>query len=238
MRPTFDFQIQEDCTSCVWRKQRLFCSVSGATLQRLQGITLLDIYPAGKVLYAEGQPVEGVYILCNGRAKITTASEHGNTIILKIALAGEALGLEAALSNRLHRETAELLDSCQVKFISRDKLISYFLEDNQAALKAAAQINLNCDAAREQIRRIGFSISGTQKLAQLLMVWAHQSNCGRIGISFTVPYTHEEIAQMIGSTRETVTRVLTKFKRNKTIEIQGSTFTVKDLRQLAGFAGH
>jgi len=236
MRPPFQFQVQDDCNTCAWRKQRLFCSVSGTALQQLQSITLLDVYPAGKVLYSEGQPVEGVYILCNGRAKISTTSEHGSAIILKIALAGEALGLDAALGNRPHRERAELLDSCQVRFIPRRKMVAYFLENNQGALKAALQMNLDYDAAREQIRRMGFSSSGTQKLAHLLMVWARQSNGGSAKTSFTVPYTHEELAQMIGSTRETVTRVLTKFRHNNTIEVQGKTFTVTDVRQLADFA--
>lgn len=206
-------------------------------MQQLQRIALLDIHAAGGVLFAEGQAAEGVHILCNGRAKISTTSERGGKIILRISLAGEALGLEAVLSGRPHHETAELLVSCQVKFIPKTKLINFFLEDSQAALKAASQINLNYEAAREQIRRMGFSISGTQKLAHLLTLWAHQSDCGRIDISFTVPYTHEEMAQMIGSTRETVTRVLNKFKQNKTIEIQGSTLTVKDMRQLESFAG-
>jgi CRP/FNR family transcriptional regulator len=202
-------------------------------LKQLQRFALLDIHPAGKVLYAEGQPVEGVYILCNGRAKISTTSERGSVIILKIALAGEALGLEAALMNRLHRETAELLDSCQVKFIAREKLLPYFFENPQVALKAALQVSLNCDAAREQVRRLGFSISGTQKLAHLLMLWANQSNCGRTELSFTVPYTHEEIAQMIGSTRETVTRALIRFRSNGVIAIQNNTFIVRDMERLA-----
>lgn len=236
MRPPFQFQVQDNCNTCAWRKQRLFCSLSGKALEQLQRIALLDLHPAGKVLYAEGQPVEGVYILCNGRAKVSTTSERGSVIILKIALPGEALGLEAALMNRLHRETAELLDACQVKFVPREKLVSYFVENTQAALKAALQMNLNYDSAREQVCRMGFSSSGTQKLAHLLMVWARQSSCGRVKTSFTVPYTHEELAQMIGSTRETVTRVLTKFRQNRMLEVEGKTFTVTDVRQLADFA--
>ena len=115
-------------------------------------------------------------------------------------------------------------------------MVYFFVENTQAALKAALQMNLNYDSAREQVCRMGFSSSGTQKLAHLLMVWARQSSCGRVKTSFTVPYTHEELAQMIGSTRETVTRVLTKFRQNRMLEVEGKTFTVTDVRQLADFA--
>lgn len=231
------FPIQDDCSRCLWRKQRLFCSVSGTALRQLQQIALLNIYEAEKVLYTEGRPAEGVYILCNGRAKIYTTSESGKTIIFKIASPGEVLGLDAVLNDGVHRETVELLDTCQVKFISKSQLIGYLVADSQAALKAVAQLNANHRAAREQIRCIGLSMSGTEKVARLLMVWAHQSGGGRVGISFTIPYTHEEIAQMIGSTRETVTRVFTKFKQQKAIEICHSRCVVKDFRSLAHFAG-
>lgn len=206
-------------------------------MEQLQRIALVDLYPAGKVLYSEGQPVKGAYILCNGRAKISVTSGNGDILILRVALPGEAVGLDAALMNRPYRETAELLDSCQVRFISRERLASYFLSNAQAALKAALQMNLNYDAAQEQIRSLVFSGSATQKLAQLLMLWAPPPNCGRTEPSFTVPYTHEEIAQMIGSRRETVTRVFTKFKQNNAIEVHHRTFIVKDFKQLAHLAG-
>jgi CRP/FNR family cyclic AMP-dependent transcriptional regulator len=198
----------------------------------------MAVYPTGKVLYAEGQPAKGVFILCNGRAKTSTASGRGSLMILKIAQAGEALGLEATLANLLHQETAQLLEPCQVKFIPKKELRRYLFGNADAALKTALQIADDCNSAREQVRRIGFSISGTQKLAQLLMMWADESKCKHAHEStFIVPYTHEELAQMIGCTRETVTRVLNKFRQNNVIEIQARTFVVKDLKQLARFTG-
>jgi len=104
-------------------------------------------------------------------------------------------------------------------------------------LKTTLQMTADYNSAREQIRRLGFSMSGTQKLAQLLIEWANRTTSKRTGEStFTVPYTHEEIAHMIGSARETVTRVLMKFRARKVIEIQGKTFFVKDTERLAEFA--
>jgi CRP/FNR family transcriptional regulator len=231
-------EVQDDCQTCRWRTSRFFCGVSGTALRHLQRIAALEFHPAGAVLYAEAQLPKGVYILCNGRAKISTTSSRGKIIILKIAQPGEVLGLGAALAQRPHEETATLLDSCQLKFIPKRELSSYLSGNASASLKSALQVNGDCDAAREQIRRISSSISGRQKLAQLLISWNHEASFHDDSQGVVpVPYTHEEIAQMIGSTRETVTRALNRFRKERAIEVRSGTFMVKDLKRLAQFGG-
>jgi CRP/FNR family cyclic AMP-dependent transcriptional regulator len=191
----------------------------------------------GRILYSEGEPARGIFILCNGRAKVSIASGRGSVVILSIAQAGEALGLAAVLSNHPNRDTAQVLDACQVKFIPKQQLKPFLFGHAPMTLKTTLQMTADYNSAREQIRRLGFSMSGTQKLAQLLIEWANRTTSKRTGEStFTVPYTHEEIAHMIGSARETVTRVLMKFRARKVIEIQGKTFFVKDTERLAEFA--
>lgn len=185
-------------------------------------------------MYREGEPAEGVFILCNGRVKLSIASGRGNVMILKIAQAGEALGLTAVLSQGPHQETAELLECCQVKLIPKEHVSSHLSGNASMAFKMLLQMSNDYNSAREQIRRLGFSISGTQKLARLLLEWAnHGGNPQARESIFTVPYTHEEIAHMIGTTRETVTRALMKFRTRKVLEVQGKTFIVRDLEKLA-----
>lgn len=238
MKSPYGFEIQENCVVCPFRTTREFCNVSPAALQQLQNLKFTSIYPAGTLLYIEGQAPRGAFILCNGRAKISTSSKQGKVIILKVAQAGEVLGLEASLANRPYEETAELLDSCQVNFIPTKQLIRYLAENSEAALKAAVQLTTDCRAAQEGIRCIGLSGCVEEKLARLLLAWvatAHEHH--KDEKRFKVPYKHEEIAQMIGSTRETVTRILGALKKKKVIEIKGATLIVKDparLKQLAG----
>jgi CRP/FNR family transcriptional regulator, cyclic AMP receptor protein len=124
-----------------------------------------------------------------------------------------------------------------VNFLSNSDFVRYISEHSDAALKAAVQLTENCHAAQEEIRCIGLSTSVEEKIARLLMGWAESSHSAGCEPSFKVPYKHEEIAQMIGSTRETVTRILGNLKRKKVIEIRGATLVVRDqprLKQLAG----
>ena len=238
MRSRSNLDMQANCLTCPWRQHRSFCNVSGAALQHLQGIARTVLCDKGKVLYSEGEPADGIFILCSGRAKVSIASRRGTMMILKVAQAGEALGLAAVLSDHPHQDTAQLLDACQAKFIPKQQLKPFLFGYAPMALKTAQQISTDYNSAREQIRRLGFSMSGTQKLARLLIEWANRAGSKRTRERmFMVPYTHEEIAHMIASTRETVTRVLMKFRARKVIEIQGKIFVIKDMERLAGFAG-
>jgi len=196
-------------------------------------MALRKTHDARTVLYREGQAPAGLFILCDGRAKISVSSERGNVVIVKVAEAGEALGLEAVLANRPHEETAELLGSCQVKFVAKEKALAFLNAHSAAALKAASQLNANCRTAREQIRHIGLSVSGRERLTRLLITWANAGESRQPWEKIVkAPFTHLEIAQMVGSTRETVTRALSNLRRTGVLEVRGKTFIVKNVEKL------
>jgi CRP/FNR family transcriptional regulator len=237
MRKTNGFAIQENCLTCQWRQKKRFCGLSPEGLGHLQQIALLGMHHAGAVLYREGQIPNGVFILCNGRAKISISSSRGSVVIVKMAEPGEMLGLESVLGNRPHEETAELMDSCQVKFVDKQELLGYLASHGEAAVKAALQLNVNCQSAREQIRHMGFSVSGGEKLARLLFKWLNDRRNGELQERvLSTSFTHEEIAQMVGSTRETITRALNHLKRKEVLEVRGKTLIVKDVEELERLA--
>ena len=237
MRSSDGVETQENCLACKWREKHSFCNIQGAALRWLQRIAQVEVHSAGAILFREGQDARGVFILCNGCAKISTVSKRGNVIILNIAQPGEVLGIEGTVGNRTCQVTAELLDSCQVKFIPQKEFTRFLTEYPQVAIHAVLQLTGNCDAARERLRLVGSSISGEHKLSQLLEIWAEQAtNSNGSGSAFPVPFTHEEIAQMIGSTRETVTRVLSELKRNQVIEVRPRKFIVRDMERLRDLA--
>jgi len=95
----YHFQIVEDCLKCSFREQSLFCDLPREALIRLQGIKATSVYPKGALLCLEGQSPRGIFILCTGRAKLSTTSSEGKSMILRVAEPGEVLGLTAAVSS-------------------------------------------------------------------------------------------------------------------------------------------
>jgi CRP/FNR family transcriptional regulator, cyclic AMP receptor protein len=125
---SYNFQFIEDCLKCTLHEERLFRSLSGETLRRLQNIKATSVYPKGAMLCLEGQPPRGVFVLCTGRAKLSTTSSEGKTVILRIAGPGEFLGLTAAISGTPYEASVETLEPSQANFISQADFVRFLQE--------------------------------------------------------------------------------------------------------------
>jgi CRP/FNR family transcriptional regulator len=111
----------------------------------------------GTLLFAEGRPSRGVYLLCEGRAKLSICSESGKRLLLRVAGPGEVLGLGASLSGEAYEVTAELLDTAQVVFVKRKDLLK-FLRDNPAiCMDVVRRLSDNLHGAYERVRSIGLN---------------------------------------------------------------------------------
>jgi CRP/FNR family transcriptional regulator len=168
-------------------------------------------------------------MICSGRVKLSTCSSEGKAIITRIAEGGEVLGLSAAVSGKPYMVTAETLMPCQVNFIKRDDFLSFLKDNGAACLRVAEHLSNNYHYAFEQVRSLGLSHSAAEKLAKLMLEWAAKSgrNTDK-GITVKLTLTHEEIAQLIGTSRETVTRLLGLFKQKQLIQVKGSTLTIRN----------
>jgi CRP/FNR family cyclic AMP-dependent transcriptional regulator len=226
MGTPYGIQISEDCLLCKLRTSSFFCQLPKPALQELEKIKYASAYPHGAVLFVEGQAPRGVYVICSGRVKLTTTSRDGKTLILRIAEPGEVLGLHATVSGRPYELTGETLQPCQLDFLRRDDFLRFLQNHADACLNAAQHLSRNCQSAYEMIRSLGLSHSVGEKLARLLLEWASEGDHTKEGIRIKVSLTHEEIAQLIGTSRETVTRVLSEFREKKFAQLRGSTLLI------------
>jgi CRP/FNR family cyclic AMP-dependent transcriptional regulator len=228
MRSPYGLQIIESCVTCPHKESRLFCNLAPAAVQRLSEITASATYPKGATLFVEGQPSRGVFILCTGHVKLSTSSAVGKTLILRISEPGDLLGLPATISGRDYEVTADVIEPTQANFISKTDFLNFLREHGEAALRVAQELSETYQTAFAEMRTIGLSHSAREKLARFILDWSahHPSDNG--AIKFNLTLTHEEIAQMIGASRETVTRLFADFKKNDLLQIKGSSVTLKN----------
>jgi CRP/FNR family transcriptional regulator len=232
MRSPYGLQIIENCVTCPHKESRLFCNLAPVALQRLSEITAAATYPKGATLFVEGQASRGVFILCAGHVKLSTSSSDGRTLILRICEPGDLLGLPATISGRPYEVTADVIEPTQANFISRTDFLNFLRDHGEAALRVAQELSETYQTAFAEMRTIGLSHSAREKLARFILDWSAHHPSGNGAIKFNLTLTHEEIAQMIGASRETVTRILADFKRNNFLQIKGSGVTIKDKRGL------
>ena len=168
-------------------------------------------------------------MLCTGRVKLLAGSANGKAIITHVAEAGEVLGLSAVVAGTAYEATAETLEPCQVNFIKRDDFLKFLTQESEACLRVAQHLNNAYRFASEQVRSLGLSRSVAERLANLILSWGERDGKQTDrGISLKLTLTHEEIAQSIGSSRETVTRLLSDLKKKQIILLKGSTLIIRD----------
>lgn len=228
MRAPYGLEIIESCMSCPHREDRLFCNLPPAAVQRLAAITSPSSYPKRATLFVEGQTPRGVFILCSGRVKLSTSSADGKALIVRIAQSGEVLGLPATVTGKSYELTADVIEPTQANFISRVDFLAFLREYGEAALRVAQQLGETYHSAIAEMRTIGLSHSVAEKLARFLLDLSADHDSGKGEIKVTLTLTHEEISQMIGASRETVTRLFGEFKKRQLLQIKGSTLIIKN----------
>jgi CRP/FNR family transcriptional regulator, cyclic AMP receptor protein len=213
-----------------------YSGLSDVTFNELQKVEHTASFPAGAIIFMEGQPARGVYILRQGRVKLQTANSDGRILILKIAKPGEALGLNSVITGKPHDLTAEILQPAELAFITRADFLKCITEHGDACLHFASHLSRDCHAAYDLARSIGLSQSVSERLARFLLDWSSNWPAMDGAVRVKLALTHEEIAQLIGASRETVTRTLSEFKRQRTIELNGSTLILKNKPALEDLA--
>jgi CRP/FNR family transcriptional regulator len=232
-------EIVESCLTCKLRADRIFCDLPASALQTFDGIKYANAYPQEAVLFVEGQMPRGIFVLCKGTVKLSINSPNGRTMIVKLAEPGEALGLSATISGKPYEVTAETIDPCQVNFVKRDDFLRLLKDDVEACFKVAERLSEKYHNACQEVRRLGLSHSAAEKLATLLLEWSSKNGeSSKPEPRLKLRLTHEEIAQMIGTSRETVTRVFADMKRRQIVQSKGSTLLIRNTGALREIANH
>ena len=228
-------ELVENCLTCNLCSEGFFCRLPKADMEAFQEIKFTLAYPAGATLFVEGQTCRGVYILCKGRVKLSTTSSAGQTLILKIAQPGEVLGLTATISRVPHLTTAETGQPCRLNFVQWDDFLKFLTAHPEANMQAAIHLSRECQQAYQHLRSFVMR-SAPQRIAHLILDWSHEDAAMASTHGIKVALAHEEIGQIIGMSRETVTRTLADFRKQRIAELHGSTLLIQNSSALQELA--
>jgi len=232
-------EIVESCLTCKLRAERIFCDLPARALQTFESIKYATAYPQRAVLFVQGQLPCGVFVLCKGSVKLSINSPNGRTRIVKLAEPGEVLGLSATISGKPYNMTAETIDPCQVNFVKRDDFLRFLKDDVEACFKVAEELSDKYHNACEEVCSLGLSHSAAEKLAKLLLEWSSKNGeSAKEEPRLKLRLTQEEIAQMIGTSRETVARLFAQMKKRQIVQSKGSILVIRNTAALHEIADH
>ena len=157
-------------------------------------------------------------------------------LVLKTAQPGEILGLSAMISGEAYEITAETVGPCLVNFVERDGLLRLMERNGELGLRSALAVSREFQSAYRDIHELVLARSSSGKLARLLLSWMERGSDSTQEIRIHAPVTHEEMAQRIGASRETVTRLLSDLRKKDFITLEGSTLVIKNRTALQALA--
>jgi len=232
-RTPYGLEIIQSCLACPVQEESLFCRLGPEALRELNAIRQTSVYPKGALLFVEGQPCRGLFVLCSGHAKLTASSPRGRSVIVRIAKAGEVLGLSAVISNTPYEVSAETLEPAEVNFLSREDFLHFLQEFGEVSVRVAQHLGMELLRVHNQLSRIALGPTARAKLASVLLDWGWSETSQEGGkLEFHLRLSHEEIGALIGSSRETVTRLLSDFRRRGLVKTKGTLVSVPDPEKL------
>ncbi len=191
----------------------------------------------GFVLFSEGEKALGVYVVWEGRVKVSIGSDNGKSLILTLAGRGAVLGLPEIILGLPYAATAEVVEATKASFLSRDDLLRRLRDTEAAAYTAAENLSAICYSLTAELKAIHLTESAEQKMARFLLglpATCKNSN-GQMEVALTA--NQEEIGQMIGVCRETVARIISRFKKQRILQLEASTLVIHDRPALEELAG-
>jgi CRP-like cAMP-binding protein len=208
-------------------------------LAKLKASNVGTCFAKGAILYAEGGKPTGLYVVLEGRAKVSVNSAQGKTLLLGFFGPGTILGLAATILDRTHAATAEVVKATRVLFVSRKELVREIESDTAVARQAAQLVSEACYFILGKMSAVDLSQSAAQRLARCLVgLLARNTGPGTEAPS-KLDLSQETLAQMVGLSRETVTRLLSRLRRSRILEWKRSGLVIRDrsaLEKLADFS--
>lgn len=214
------------CLNCPEAGKHAFCDLGACSRSFLEANSIPMEYRRGNILFREGDESSAVFVICSGRVKVSATSREGRTLILRVASAGDVLGIGAALRGEEYEVTVEAIEPCRVRALRAKLFKQMLLEYGDASLAAARALAEDYRAAFDEACLVALPGSPAARLARLLLEWSANAKREAPNSVVTMPLTHDELASMAATTRETVTRTLGRFRKEKLISTHGVVLNV------------
>lgn len=223
------------CDSCVLN--RSFCP-TGSIRGVIDRLKTSNSYESGSAAFHEADECHSVFMVCRGRVKLLTASRTGRTLLLRLAGEGELLAAADAVAGVPYSYTAVAAEATVLSMIPRDTFLRLVASYPVIARRLTDALCAQYQFAREETRFLGFGDTSSARLARLLISWGSDDGTESHGQHAHIPayVTHTDLAQAIGATRETVTRILSDFKHRGLIVRDDEAIVIRNAGELSHVA--
>jgi len=211
----------------------LFSQLSPETAQRIESRSRMKNVPKGETIYLPADLAEGVMVLVSGRVRICNVTHEGKQSILGFVEPGDLFGELAVLGEDSRNEHAEAVENCQVVLIPKPEMLWLMHQYPQISFGITKLIGLRRQRIERRLRNLLFR-NNRERLILLLLELVELYGIAEDGVThLRMKLSHQELANIIGSTRETVTVVLGKLQADGFLKVARRKIQILDLARLA-----
>ena len=216
---------------------RLFDGITPAEMQEMERITRMEEVKKRQPLYLPGDPSSNVYLLKRGRVKIANTAPNGKEVTFDILEPGEVFGELDVLEDTPRSTSAEALDDALICVIPRKDFDQYLAMHPNVTIKLTKLIGLRLKKIQSRVEDLVFR-DVPARLAHLLSELSKTEGVAdKQGIRLKAKLTHQEMANLIGCSRETVSTTMGQFRDDGLIQMDGRTITIVNEKGLSKLLG-
>lgn len=214
----------------------IFADLSEAEMAAIAAAAPMRQFAPGELLYSPPQPMETLFILKQGRVRIFRVSPDGRALTTAIITPGTIFGEMLLLGQQMHDNFAEALDKVTVCVMTRSDVQRFLLSDARIAARISEILG---NRVSQLERRLSDSVfkSVPQRIATTLCLLADQEPRRPLSKGVQVALTHEQVAALAGTSRETTTKILNEYADQELLRLGRGKITILDLPRLSSEAG-
>jgi len=219
------------CQQCKDRFSSIFCKAENDNLEQIDAAKVCSVYKKGQVIFHEGAHPFGVYCINSGKIKLSHSGDDGREQIVRLVKAGDIMGYKALLSSERYTATAVALEDSSICFIPKDLFMSILQKD--AALSFEMMRILSSELRKAELKITHLAQKPVrERLAETLLFIKETYGLEADGSTLNVRLSREEIANLVGTATESAIRLLSEFKKDNMIELEGKKIRLLDLPEI------
>lgn len=214
------------------KKIPVFSELTEADLEKISETSIYNNFPRGTVIFMEGDPGEAFYFVKSGKVKIYKTSADGREHIFTIISEGGVFAEVTLFNNMPYPASAEVLEDSEIGMIKNKDLENLIKQNADIAFQIIKVFSKKLFQSQQKVKELALGDTYGRTAQTILKLAKEHGVKTADGIQLKLDISRQELANMIGTARETVSRALSQFNKEGSIDIKGKKMTIKDEAKL------
>ncbi|MBX7151748.1 Crp/Fnr family transcriptional regulator [bacterium] len=215
------------CDNCQSRVHSIFNDLKESELSSLSANKCGNLYKKNQVIFYEGNKPTGLYCLNKGKVKVYKINEDGKEQIIRLAKDGDVLGYSSLISGESFSSSAAVLEDAMICFIPKSAFIGLIQNNSELSMRMIQLLSHDLKTAENRIANLAQN-TVRERLAETLLMLREFCGFEDDHVTLNITLSREDIANIVGTATETTIRLLSDFKHEKLIDLEGRKIKILD----------